>query len=207
METQSLLTSLSNAFGVSGFEDDVRRVIEGAVAPWADEVRTDVLGNLLVTRRGRAEGGPTVMLDAHMDEIGFLITHIEPDGFLRFTTVGGWDTRLLLAHAVTIRTRGGALVRGVVGSLPPHILSGEERERPVPLDALYLDIGAASAEEAAQRGIRIGDPATMAWTIFVHQKFLGLVPNAAGDLERTGRILILCGKDRLYQRRMIFRIA
>src|SRR5579864_1503354 len=206
METHSLIGSLSNAFGVSGFEDDVRRTIEALVAPWADDVRTDVLGNLLVTRRGRGPGR-TVMLDAHMDEIGFLITHIESDGFLRFTTLGGWDARVLLAHAVTIRTRGGALVRGVVGSLPPHILSGEERERPVPLDALYLDIGAASAEEAAQRGIRIGDPATMAWTIFVHQKFLGLVPNAAGDLERTGRILILCGKDRLYQRRMIFRIA
>jgi|AmaraimetFIIA100_FD_contig_91_367819_length_2731_multi_4_in_0_out_0_2 endoglucanase len=163
METPSLLASLSNAFGVSGFEDDVRRVIEGVVAPWADDLRTDVLGNLLVTRRGRAKAGRTVMLDAHMDEIGFLITHIENDGFLRFTTIGGWDTRLLLSHAVTIRTRSSALVRGVVGTLPPHILRGDERERPVPLDALYLDIGAASAEEAAARGIRIGDPATIAY--------------------------------------------
>jgi tetrahedral aminopeptidase len=163
METRSLLASLSNAFGVSGFEDDVRRVIEGVVAPWADDLRTDVLGNLLVTRRGRTKAGRTVMLDAHMDEIGFLITHIESDGFLRFTTVGGWDTRLLLSHAVTIRTRSGALVRGVVGTLPPHILSGDERERPVPLDALYLDIGASSADEAAARGIRIGDPATIAY--------------------------------------------
>lgn len=162
METHSLLASLSNAFGVSGFEDDVRRVIEALVAPWADDVRTDVLGNLLVTRRGRAKGR-TVMLDAHMDEIGFIITHIENDGFLRFTTIGGWDTRLLLAHAVTIRTRDGALVRGVVGSLPPHILSGDERERPVPLDALYFDIGAGSADEVAQRGVRIGDPATVAY--------------------------------------------
>jgi tetrahedral aminopeptidase len=163
METQSLLASLSTAFGVSGFEDDVRRFIEGAVAPWADDVRTDVLGNLLVTRSGRTPGGRTVMLDAHMDEIGFLVTHIENEGFLRFTTIGGWDTRLLLAHAVTIRTRRGALVRGVVGSLPPHILSAEERERPVPLDALYLDIGATSADEVARRGVRIGDPATIAY--------------------------------------------
>lgn len=162
METQSLLASLSNAFGVSGFEDDVRRMIEALVAPWADEVRTDVLGNLLVTRRG-LPGRGTVMLDAHMDEIGFIINHVESDGFLRFTTLGGWDARLLLAHAVTIRTRDGALVRGVVGSLPPHILSAEERDRPVPLDAMYLDIGAASAQEVAQRGVRIGDPATIAY--------------------------------------------
>lgn len=164
METHSLIGSLSNAFGVSGFEDDVRRMIEALVAPWADDVRTDVLGNLLVTRRGRGgQAGRTVMLDAHMDEIGFIITHIEHEGFLRFTTIGGWDARLLLAHAVTIRTRDGELVRGVVGSLPPHILSGDERERPVPLDALYFDIGAASEEEVAQRGVRIGDPATIAY--------------------------------------------
>lgn len=162
METHSLLASLSNAFGVSGFEDDVRRMIEALVAPWADDVRTDVLGNLLVTRRGRT-AGRTVMLDAHMDEIGFVVTHVEDGGFLRFTTIGGWDARLLLAHAVTIRTRDGALVRGVVGSLPPHILSAEERERPVPLDAMYLDIGAASAEDVVRRGVRIGDPATIAY--------------------------------------------
>ena len=168
METHSLIGSLSNAFGVSGFEDDVRRMIEALVAPWADDVRTDVLGNLLVTRRGggrpgHGRAGRTVMLDAHMDEIGFIITHVEQDGFLRFATIGGWDARLLLAHAVTIRTRDGALVRGVVGSLPPHILSKEERERPVPLEALYLDIGAGSADEVALRGVRIGDPATIAY--------------------------------------------
>lgn len=161
METHSLIGSLSNAFGVSGFEDDVRRMVEALVAPWADDVRTDVLGNLLVTRRGGP--GRTIMLDAHMDEIGFMITHVEREGFLRFTTIGGWDARLLLAHAVTIRTRDGALVRGVVGTLPPHILGAEERERPVPLEALYLDIGATSAEDVAQRGVRIGDPATIAY--------------------------------------------
>jgi putative aminopeptidase FrvX len=162
MDTPALLTTLSNAFGVSGFEDDVRRVIEALVAPWADDVRTDVLGNLLVTRRG-ASAGKTIMLDAHMDEIGFIITHIEPDGFLRFAPIGGWDARLLLAHAVTVRTREGTLVRGVVGSLPPHILTAEERERPVPFDALYVDIGAGSADDVERRGVRLGDPATIAY--------------------------------------------
>jgi len=162
MESHSLLASLSNAFGVSGYEDDVRRMIEALVAPWADDARTDVLGNLIVTRRGRG-ADPTVMLDAHMDEIGFLVSHIEDDGFLRFAAVGGWDARLPLAHAVTIRTRDGALVRGVVGSLPPHILSDRERERPIPLEAMYLDVGAGSAGEVAALGVRIGDPATIAY--------------------------------------------
>jgi len=93
----------------------------------------------------------TVMLDAHMDEIGFMITHIENDGFLRFTALGGWDARLLLAHAVTIRTRDGALLRGVVGSLPPHILSAEDRDLSWTEIALVLDEDGAGPSEAALR--------------------------------------------------------
>ncbi len=161
MDTLPVLQSLSNAFGVSGFEDDVRGVIERHVAPFADSVRTDVLGNLIVTRHGRRER--TLMLDAHMDEVGLMINHVEDDGFLRFTTIGGWDPRVLVAHAVTIRTRSGATVRGVIGSLPPHILTAEEREKPVPVDGMFIDVGARSAEEVTRWGIRLGDPAVLAY--------------------------------------------
>jgi len=161
MDTVALLQALSNAFGVSGFEDDVRAVIHDVAAPLADDIRTDTLGNLLVTRRGRTPRA--LMLDAHMDEVGLMISHIEDDGFLRFATIGGWDPRVLPAHAVTIRTRAGAYVRGVIGSLPPHILSQAEREKPVPIEGLFIDIGARSAEEVARRGIRLGDPAVPAY--------------------------------------------
>ncbi len=161
MHTSQLLQTLSNAFGVSGFEDDVRAVIHGSVAPVADDVRTDTLGNLLVSRRGRTPR--TLMLDAHMDEVGLMISHIEDDGFLRFATIGGWDLRVLPAHAVTIRTRSGAYVRGVIGSLPPHILSQADREKPVPLEGMFIDIGARSAEEVARREVRLGDPAVPAY--------------------------------------------
>jgi endoglucanase len=161
MHTSALLQALSNAFGVSGLEDDVRAVIHGIAAPFADDVRTDTLGNLLVTRRGRTPR--TLMLDAHMDEVGLMISHVEDDGFLRFATIGGWDPRILPAHAVTIRTRSGAYVRGVIGSLPPHILSQADREKPVPLDGMFIDIGARSAEEVAHRGVRLGDPAVPAY--------------------------------------------
>lgn len=157
MDTSQLLQELSNAFGVSGFEDDVRAVIHRIAAPLADDIRTDTLGNLLVTRHGRLPR--TLMLDAHMDEVGLMISHIEDDGFLRFVTIGGWDPRVLPAHAVTIRTRSGAYVRGVIGSFPPHILSPADREKPVPIEGLFIDIGARSAEEAAHRGVRLGDPA------------------------------------------------
>jgi putative aminopeptidase FrvX len=161
METLSLLQSLSNAFGVSGFEHDVRRNIESLVAPYADSVRTDVLGNLIVTRHGRTER--PLMLDAHMDEIGLMISHIEDDGFLRFATIGGWDPRVLPAHAVTVRTRSGDMVRGVIGSHPPHILTPEEREKPFPVEGMFIDVGARSADEAARWGIRLGDPAVPAY--------------------------------------------
>jgi len=157
VESRTLLALLSNAFGVSGFEDDARSVVRSYVEGYADEVRTDALGNLIATRRGRE--GFTLMLDAHLDEVGVIISHVEEDGFLRFMPIGGWDPRVLLAQAVTVRTRSGALVRGVIGAVPPHLLRPEDREKPVLLDSLYIDVAAPSAGAVAQRGIRIGDPA------------------------------------------------
>jgi tetrahedral aminopeptidase len=161
MDTAPLLASLSDAFGVSGFEDEVREIIRAHVSPQGAEVRTDTLGNLIVTRRGR---GPRIlMLDAHMDEIGLMISHVDEDGFLRFATIGGWDSRILLTHAVTIRTRSNSRVRGVIGALPPHVLKPEERDKPVSLDGMFIDVGASSAKEAAALGIRVGDPAVLAY--------------------------------------------
>ncbi|HLJ59602.1 MAG TPA: M42 family metallopeptidase [bacterium] len=161
METLALLESLSNTFGVAGFEDDVRDVLRPLVTPLADETRTDPLGNLIAVRRGRT--ARVLMLDAHMDEIGFIINHVEDTGFLRFATIGGWDARILPAQAVTIRARSGTLHRGVIGALPPHLLSADERTKPLPIEALFIDIGADSAVEVADRGIRIGDPGTLAY--------------------------------------------
>src|SRR2546425_849133 len=159
VDTVRLLQTLSDAFGVTGFEDEVRETLRALVEPYADEIRTDVLGNLLVTRRGGS--GFTVMLDAHLDEIGLIVNHIDEKGFLHFATLGGWDTRILPAEAVTVRTREGGKVRGVIGSLPPHILKSEERDKPIPVDSLFIDVGASSAEHAASLGIRVGDPVVL----------------------------------------------
>lgn len=159
METINLLQTLSDAFGVTGFEDEVREAIRALVTPYADDIRTDVLGNLLVTRRGKTDF--TVMLDAHMDEIGLLINHIDEGGFLHFTTMGGWDVRILPAHAVTVRTRSGGKIRGVIGSQPPHILKSEERDKPIPSESLYIDIGVRSEAEAKATGVRVGDPVVL----------------------------------------------
>ncbi len=155
--TVSLLTQLSEAFGVSGFEDDVRDVIAHSVKPLVDEMRVDPLGNLMTTRKGKSDF--TLMLDAHMDEVGLIISYIEEKGFLRFATLGGWDIRILPAQVVKIRTRQGRLITGVIGSIPPHVLKPEEREKPFKLEDLFIDVGASSADEIEKMGIRIGDPA------------------------------------------------
>jgi putative aminopeptidase FrvX len=152
-----LLEQLSTAFGISGFEDDVRNVIAQLVRPLVDEMRVDPLGNLIVTRKGKSDF--TLMLDAHMDEVGLIISYIEEKGFLRFATLGSWDIRILPAQVVKIRTRQGKLITGVIGSVPPHVLKPEDRDKPFKLEDLFIDVGASSAEEVQKMGIRVGDPA------------------------------------------------
>jgi putative aminopeptidase FrvX len=156
-----LLKRLSEAIGPSGFEDEVRELVEEIVTPLCDEVRTDALGNLICTRRGRRPD--TILLDAHTDEVGFLVSYIDDAGFLRLHPLGGWDDRILLAHAVTIVGRDGRRVRGVVGTSPPHILSDEDRRKPVRLDDLFVDVGATSTADVDALGIEIGSPAVPAY--------------------------------------------
>ena len=160
-ETIELLRELSQAFGVAGFEDEVRGIVQRAVEPYVDEMRVDALGNLIAARKGESDA--VLMLDAHMDEIGFMVSYIEEDGFLRFTTLGGWDARILPSHAMTIRTETGQTVKGVIGTPPPHILKPEDRKNPYKIEDLFVDIGVSSADEVAELGIRIGSPAVIAY--------------------------------------------
>lgn len=161
MESVDVLRTLSDAFGPSGFEDEVRVQIQQLVTPMVDEVSVDTLGNFIATKRGR--GDRTLMLDAHMDEIGFMITWVEDGGFLRFTTIGGWDPRIVPAHAITIRTDHGTYVRGMIGTAPPHILNPADRDKPFRIEDLFIDVGARSADEVAEMGIRIGSPAVISY--------------------------------------------
>lgn len=169
MESLELLRELSDAFGVAGFEDEVRDLIKGLIEPYVDELYVDTLGNLIASRRGRE--GPKLMLDAHMDEVGLMVSYIEEDGYLRFATIGGWDERILPAQAVTILTRRRERVHGVIGTAPPHILKKEERERPIRVEEMFIDIGAGSRREVEERGVRIGDPAV------IHYPFVRLNEN------------------------------
>lgn len=153
----TLLQTLSDAFGPSGFEDEVRQTLRARVAPLVDEVRVDALGNLIAVRHGRH--AHTLMLDAHLDEIGLMVSHIEPDGFLRLAPLGGWDARILPAQTLTLLGRDGGKRRGVVGSLPPHMLDEQARAKTTQLEDLFVDVGATNAAEAAEMGFCVGDPA------------------------------------------------
>ncbi|MGN1385508.1 MAG: M42 family metallopeptidase, partial [Bacillus sp. (in: firmicutes)] len=154
-ETLHMLKDLTDAKAIPGNEKEARDVMTKYIAPYADEVSTDGLGSLIATKRG-AENGPKIMIAGHLDEVGFMVTRIDDQGFVYFQTVGGWWSQVMLAQRVTIVTKTGEIT-GVIGSKPPHILSPEARKKPVDIKDMFIDIGASTREEAAEWGIRPGD--------------------------------------------------
>ena len=153
-----LLKKLSEAFGVSGCEDEVRGIIIEAIKEHVDEYRVDSIGNLIALKRGTGEPELKVMVAAHMDEVGLMITHFEEDGSLRFRPVGGIDDRILLSKVVLI---GKDRLPGVIGVKPTHLLKEEEHKQVVKVDQMALDIGAKNQEEA-EKAVKIGDYAIFA---------------------------------------------
>jgi putative aminopeptidase FrvX len=151
-KTIELLKTLTEVDGVPGYEGEVRAVLNDYLAPLG-EVSRDNLGSLICRQAG---DGPRVMLAGHMDEIGFMITHITKDGFLKFVQLGGWWDQVLLGHRVNIKTRQGNVI-GVIGAKPIHLLAAEERNKIVKKQDMYIDIGATSQAEVEAAGIRIGD--------------------------------------------------
>ncbi|WP_284139793.1 MULTISPECIES: M42 family metallopeptidase [unclassified Virgibacillus] len=154
-ETLTMLKDLTDAKGISGNEQEARKVMDHYIRPYADEVYTDNLGSLVAKKTGK-EDGPKIMVAGHLDEIGFMVTRIDDKGFIYFQTIGGWWSQVMLAQRVTIMTSEGD-VTGVIGSKPPHILSAEARKKPVDIKDMFIDIGASSKEEAAEFGVKPGD--------------------------------------------------
>ncbi len=148
-----VLERLCNASGVSGDESEVRAIVREQVGPFADDLRVDTLGNLLVTRNGAGRKKLRVMLAAHMDEVGFMLTADENDGIFRFDTVGGLDARQLAGKAVLI---GIDHLPGVIGARPIHLMTQEERRRSLTVDQLRIDIGPGGGK------VKIGDRAAFA---------------------------------------------
>ncbi len=157
MDTVPLLRRLSEASGVSGYEHQVREIVQDEFARHADEVRTDTLGSVIALKRGTApEPRPAILLATHMDEIGLVVSELE-EGFLHFQQVGGYDDRVLLGQEVLVHGRRD--LPGIIGSRPPHVLPTEQRDKPIPYDKLLIDVGLPVAEVAEQ--VRVGDLITM----------------------------------------------
>ena len=166
--TDELLKSLSEAHGVPGYETEIRALVRSYLEPFGS-IDHDRVGSL-VCRNGQA--GPNVMVAAHLDEIGFMVTHITDEGFLKFLPLGGWWSHVLLGQRVVIKTHKGKLP-GVVGAKPPHILSQEDRKKLLELKDMYIDIGATAKVEVENAGVRLGDP---------------VVPDASFQVVRDGKV-------------------
>ena len=150
-----LLKTLSEAHGISGYEAPVRQVIVDALKDHVDTIDVDHLGNVIAHKKG---DGPVVLVAGHMDEIGFLVSHIEEAGFLRIQPVGGFDPVTLVAQRVDVHTKDG-LLPGCIGRKPIHILTDEERKKPVKLEDLFVDVG-MSGETVAEK-VSVGDVVTL----------------------------------------------
>ena len=153
------LEVLSNAIGVSGFESEVREIIRSRIEELADDVRIDALGNLLVTKKGMRES-PRILLDAHMDEVGFIVSHVDEKGFIRFEKLGGWDDRTLLGHPVRFETEKG-FCEGVIGTKPPHLQKTDEKDNVIHLEKMFVDVGAKDEGDVHSLGIEVGSPFTI----------------------------------------------
>ncbi|MGQ4910879.1 MAG: M42 family metallopeptidase [Candidatus Thorarchaeota archaeon] len=152
-----LLEELVNGFGPSGHEQEVQRIVHDYGKKYADEVLFDGLGSVIF-RKG--EGGPKIMIAGHVDEIGFVITEILKDGYLKLHQLGGWWDQTLLTQEVLIKPfEGDEKIIGIIGAPPPHILTPEKRNKVVTKDQMFIDIGCSSKEEVEKLGIRVGDPA------------------------------------------------
>ena len=148
-----LLERLCKCDGISGDEKKVRELIIEEIKPYADSISIDNLGNLIVHKQGKNRAKSRLMLSAHMDEVGLMVTDITSDGYLKFDEVGGIDRRVLLGKSVTV---GKNNINGVIGVKPIHLCKGEETARIPELSEMYIDIGADSREEALNY-IKYGD--------------------------------------------------
>lgn len=142
IETVKTLCALS---GVASFEDPVREFLMEQAKPFADEMRVDALGNLIVFKKGKKSTGNKLMLCAHMDEVGLIIKRITDDGYLKFAAIGGIDRRVLIGKRVYV---GWNRIPGIIGLKAVHLTTAEERAKAPRLEEFYLDIGAKDKEEA-----------------------------------------------------------
>jgi putative aminopeptidase FrvX len=185
-----LLEKLANAHGISGCEGNIRDIIQKEIKPCVDEIKIDNFGNLIAIKKGKS---PSVMIAAHMDEIGLMVKYVDDEGFIWFAKVGGWFDQTLLNQRVLLHGKKG-VVAGVIGSKPVHVMEEEEKKKPVAAKDMFIDVGASSRDEAAALGIEPGVPASL------DQRMTGLagdrVTGKAFD-DRAGTVVLITALQRI----------
>lgn len=198
MELDKLLIRLIESSGVSGREGSTAAVVreffsEGEAEAWITDLRLDKLGNLIIHKKGKGDGSPKILFAAHMDEIGLMVTGFE-EGFLRFSSVGGIDQRVLLGQEVMVH--GQRDLPGVIGSKPPHLQEPDEREKAVKMEEMVIDLGLDKKQ--AESLISIGDVVT------INRKGLRLASEAISGKaldDRVGVAALIEALRRLQDRR------
>jgi len=149
-----LLKRISETPGAPGFEAPIRNLVIQEVKPWVDEINVDNMGNVIAFRKGK--GDKKVMLAAHMDEIGFIVNHIDDQGFIRFIPLGGFDPKTLTSQRVVVH--GKEELMGVMGTKPVHMMSEEEKKKNVKMEDFFIDLG--MPKEEVEQYVQVGDPVT-----------------------------------------------
>ncbi|MCK4302093.1 MAG: M42 family metallopeptidase [candidate division Zixibacteria bacterium] len=155
--TELLLKELTEANGVSGHETDIRRIMARELEGMVDDIVYDKLGSIAGVKKGAANQ-PRILVEGHMDEVGFMVKEITDEGFIKFLPLGGWWPHVALGQRMRVITAKGPVV-GVTGSKPPHLLEQKEREKVLKIEDMFLDVGTQEKFNVEKKlGIRIGDP-------------------------------------------------
>lgn len=177
--SKEFLERLLSTPGISGYEQSVQQVVRDYVADVAEEVRTDLHGNVIATANPGSE--LRLMFDGHCDQLGMLVSHIDEQGFLYFQTVGGWDSQQLVGQRVSVWTESGE-VHGVISRKAVHLLSDDEKKKVTETKDMWIDIG-ANDEEDAGSVVTVGDPVTVRLGL---QEMRNGIANAPAMDNRTG---------------------
>lgn len=174
-----LIESLTNAFGPSGFEEEVVSALKGYIDDL--DMTVDKMNNVYLSLKSNTGNRPIIMLDAHLDEVGFMVQSIQANGLIRIATLGGWVNTNIPAHTVLIKTQIGTYVKGIVASKPPHFMTDQEKAAPIEIENLLIDLGVTCRDDVySQFGVQVGDPVAPDVTFEYNEK-MGILFGKAFD--------------------------
>lgn len=191
MKDIELIEKLCQARGASGFEDEVVAIAREYCKDFA-AFEEDCMRNLYIRPRYNKGNRPYIMLDAHSDEVGFMVQGVKPDGTLRFIPIGGWNEKCLPSSKVQVYTKGGYL-SGVIAAMPPHLMTAEQRNAPVSYSTLTIDVGATSDREAFEMGVEVGAP-VVPLSPFEYDVTRGILQGKAFDDRLGVAAMLICLK-------------